>query len=107
MIQSLHTSEDLVKVVSENDVVVIDLYATWCVPCQQMLPVVEELAETMPVPFYKVDIDEVPSAKEFTGAKAVPMLMIYKKGKRREFAFGVVEKEKIESKINRIIESPI
>jgi thioredoxin 1 len=100
---SLHTIADVEKAVSENEVVVLDLYATWCVPCQQMLPVVGELAEASSVPFYKVDIDEVPEVKEFTGAKAVPMLLIYKQGKKREFAFGVNEKNKIESKLNRVL----
>ena len=103
MMNSLHTIADVEKAVSENEVVVLDLYATWCVPCQQMLPVVGELAEASSVPFYKVDIDEVPEVKEFTGAKAVPMLLIYKQGKKREFAFGVNEKNKIESKLNRVL----
>lgn len=101
MMNSLHTIEEVKQAVTEHDVVVLDLYATWCVPCQQMLPVVGELAETTSVPFYKVDIDEVPEVKEFTGAKAVPMLLIYKQGKKREFAFGITEKSKIESKLNR------
>ena len=101
MMNSLHTIEEVQQAVTEHDVVVLDLYATWCVPCQQMLPVLGELAETSSVPFYKVDIDEVPEVKEFTGAKAVPMLLIYKQGKKREFAFGITEKTKIESKLNR------
>ena len=103
MMKSLHTIAELEQAIIEHDVVVVDLYATWCVPCQQMLPVIGELAETSPVPFYKVDIDEVPEVKDFTGAKAVPMLLIYKQGKKREFAFGVNEKSKIESKLNRVI----
>jgi len=103
--ENLHTLVDVEKAIAEHDVVVLDLYATWCVPCQQMLPVVGELAETSSVPFYKVDIDEVPEVKEFTGAKAVPMLLIYKQGKKREFAFGITEKAKIESKLNRITRS--
>jgi thioredoxin 1 len=103
VMKSLHTIAELEQAITEHDVVVVDLYATWCVPCQQMLPVIGELAETSPVPFYKVDIDEVPEVKDFTGAKAVPMLLIYKQGKKREFAFGVNEKSKIESKLNRVI----
>ncbi len=103
--KNLHTLADVEKAIAEHDVVVLDLYATWCVPCQQMLPVVGELAETSSVPFYKVDIDEVPEVKEFTGAKAVPMLLIYKQGKKREFAFGITDKTKIESKLNRVTRS--
>jgi thioredoxin 1 len=105
MIKSITSITDLEKEISSNDVVVVDLYATWCVPCQQMLPVVEELSNSSAVPFYKVDIDEVPEVKEFTGAKAVPMLLIYKQGKKREFAFGITDKTKIESKLNRVTRS--
>ena len=80
-----------------------DLYATWCKPCQEMLPVIEEISNTNDIPFYKVDIDEVPDAKTFTGAKAVPMLYIYKDGRIREFAFGVNDKSKIEMKLKRVM----
>jgi len=103
MMNSLHTISEVEQAIAEHDVIVLDLYATWCVPCQQILPVVGELAESSPVPFYKVDIDEVPEVKELTGAKAVPMLLIYKQGKKREFAFGINEKSKIESKLNRVL----
>lgn len=98
----INTIDELKSVVEQNETAVVDLYATWCVPCQQMFPVVEELAgETPAVPFYKVDIDKVPDAKEFTGAKAVPMLLIYKNGRKKEFAFGINPKDKIKSKIDR------
>lgn len=101
MINQVHSLEELQDVVTNNDTVVVDLFATWCEPCQQMLPVVEELAAQSPVPFYKVDIDKVPEAKQFTGVKAIPMFLVYKNGKRKEFAFGVTEKDKLESKISR------
>jgi thioredoxin 1 len=103
MIPSIQNIDELKDAVSADDVVVVDLYATWCEPCQQMLPVVEELAEELSVPFYKVDIDQVPDAKTFTGAKAVPMLLVYKNGKRKEFAFGITPKDKLQGKIERAI----
>ena len=101
---TITTLAELEQVVQDNSVVVIDLVASWCVPCQQMLPVVAELAGENPaVPFYKVDIDMVPEAKTFTGAKAVPMLIIYKNAGRREFAFGITPKEKLQQKLTRVL----
>jgi thioredoxin 1 len=105
MMQTITSITELEKEIATHDVIVLDLYATWCVPCQEMLPVIEELSNTSTIPFYKVDIDVVPEVKEFTGAKAVPMLLIYKDGKRREFAFGITAKEKIQSKLNRVLRS--
>ena len=103
MLKSANTLDELKEAVTTNDIVVVDLYATWCKPCQEMLPVIEELSNTNDIPFYKVDIDEVPDAKTFTGAKAVPMLYIYKDGRIREFAFGVNDKSKIEMKLKRVM----
>lgn len=103
MLKSVSTLDELKEAVTTNDIVVVDLYATWCKPCQEMLPVIEELSNTNDIPFYKVDIDEVPDAKTFTGAKAVPMLYIYKEGRIREFAFGVNDKSKIEMKLKRVM----
>jgi thioredoxin 1 len=96
-----HTLEELKNAIDTNELVVVDLYADWCSPCQQMLPVIEELAQENDVPFYKVNIDDVPDAKDFTGAKAIPMILIYKNGRKKEFAFGVTPKDKIQTKIDR------
>jgi thiol-disulfide isomerase/thioredoxin len=101
--QEITSITELTEVVNNNSEVVIDLFATWCIPCQEMLPVVTEIAESAPVPFYKIDIDKVPEAKKFTGAKAVPMIIMYKEGRVREFAFGVTPREKIEQKMNRLL----
>ena len=103
MMTAIQSIEELKDAVTTDDVVVVDLYATWCEPCQQMLPVVEELAENLSVPFYKVDIDQVPEAKAFTGAKAVPMLLVYKDGRKKEFAFGINPKDKLQTKIERVM----
>jgi thioredoxin 1 len=103
MMQQITTIDELKQVVTDNPLAVIDLYAQWCSPCKEMLPVIEELSGENPdIPFYKVDIDMVPEAKEFTGAKAVPMLIIYKNGGRREFAFGITPKDKIQQKLTRV-----
>jgi thioredoxin 1 len=101
MLNEVNTIDELKELVQSNDTVVIDLYATWCKPCQEMLPVIDEISNTTDIPFYKVDIDKIPEAKAFTGAKAVPMLYIYKGGRIREFAYGINDKTKIEMKLKR------
>ena len=102
---TINTIEQLKSVVEQNKTVVVDLYADWCAPCQQMLPVVEELSKEVDVPFYKVNIDTLPEAKEFTGAKAIPMLLVYSQGKKREFAFGITPKDKVKNKIERVMKN--
>ena len=103
MLKSIDTIDELKDAVINNNIAIVDLYATWCKPCQEMLPVIEEISNTTDIPFFKVDIDEVPEAKTFTGAKAVPMLYMYKDGRIREFAYGVNDKSKIEMKLKRVM----
>ena len=103
MLKSIDTIDELKDAVINNNIAIVDLYATWCKPCQEMLPVIEEISNTTDIPFFKVDIDNVPEAKSFTGAKAVPMLYMYKDGRIREFAYGVNDKSKIEMKLKRVM----
>jgi thioredoxin 1 len=105
MLKSIDTIDELKDAVNNNNIAIVDLYATWCKPCQEMLPVIEEISNTTDIPFFKVDIDQVPEAKTFTGAKAVPMLYMYKEGRIREFAYGVNDKSKIEMKLKRVMRS--
>jgi len=105
MLKSIDTIDELKDAVKNNNIAIVDLYATWCKPCQEMLPVIEEISTTTDIPFFKVDIDQVPEAKTFTGAKAVPMLYMYKEGRIREFAYGVNDKSKIEMKLKRVMRS--
>ena len=81
---------------------VVDFYADWCQSCVEMMPIVEEVAGESTVPFYKVNIDESPEMKEKNRIKAIPMLMMYKEGRVREFLYGKNDKEKIIQKVKRI-----
>jgi thioredoxin 1 len=49
------------KLISENELVVVDFHASWCGPCKLIAPKLKKFAEeTTNVVFAKVDVDEVP-----------------------------------------------
>lgn len=64
--------------------VVIDCFATWCPPCQQMAPVFDKLAGDYPdVVFIKMDMDQVPAfLKSELSVWALPTFVFFKHGKK-------------------------
>jgi len=63
--------------------VVVYYTATWCMPCQQIRPKVDQLSmQYQNVSFVKVDIDELAEVAQFAGVRSVPTFEFYKKGTR-------------------------
>ncbi len=49
------TDDNFRQIYQDNDMVILDFWAVWCGPCQQFLPVFEEVSEKFPdVVFGKV-----------------------------------------------------
>ena len=62
--------------------VIVDFFAEWCGPCKMMTPILQELKKTVgdTVTVLKIDIDKNPRYAEQFNVRAVPTLIIFKKG---------------------------
>lgn len=73
--------------------VVVDCFASWCPPCQQIAPVFADLAsQYADVVFIKVDMDEAPGLKGELGVWALPTFVFLRYGKKQGSFMGANER---------------
>ncbi len=93
------------EVVSSEVPVIIDFWASWCMPCQMMAPVFEELSEEYKgeLKFGKVNTEEERELSMLFQIRSIPTLAIVYKGKVIDQIFGFSQKEQLREKIDRIV----
>jgi len=73
---------------------VVDFWAPWCGPCNQMAPVIEAFAEEQPdVAVFKVDVDQNPTLSKTYKMQSIPTIFLFENGKEKERLIGSVGKQ--------------
>lgn len=92
------TSENFEKEVLQSNVpVLVDFWASWCMPCKMMMPVVEELEKEMEstVKVCKINIDEEADLAIKYGVMSIPTFLVFKEGKVINKTVGVQDKQEL------------
>ena len=101
MIKHLEREDNLGEI-KKRKKVLVDYFATWCMPCKMLSPILEEVAEAdKEVTIVKVDIDEFEQEAVMAGIRSVPTLVYYKDGKEAKRVSGVHSKEEILEIMNK------
>lgn len=75
------TTEQFEALIRENEVVMVDFWASWCAPCRQFAHVYENVAALYEkVVFAKVNIEEEQELADTFQIRSIPHLMVFKQG---------------------------
>ncbi len=83
------------ELINGSTPVLVDFYATWCGPCKQLSPIIEEVAIELKgkVKVIKIDVDKNPAASQVYQVRGVPTMILFKSGKQVWKQSGVMPKE--------------
>jgi len=71
------TKDNFEETVANNEIVLVDFWATWCAPCRSFAPIYEQVSENHPdIVFAKVDTEQEQELAAHFQVRSIPTLMI-------------------------------
>ncbi len=95
MVNEVNTQEfnEMIK----SGTVVCDFFATWCMPCKMLAPVMEEVSEKFSdkAKFVKVNIDENMELAAEYSVMSIPLVAVFKDGELAAKSLGFCSKSEM------------
>ncbi len=105
-LEEITTKESFYDAISNGETpVVIDFYSPYCVPCRQLLPLLEESAQKYQgkIRFYKINVTDFADLAISYNISSVPTVLVFDgKGKIIEQATGIEDINKVVKKLESL-----
>jgi len=87
----------------KNGLTLVDFWASWCMPCKMMAPVLNEVAEELgdKARVAKLDVESNRASSAKYGVRNIPTMILFKNGKEINRFVGVKTKSFLVSEINK------
>lgn len=101
----IHATDNNFDETIKSGVVLVDFWATWCGPCRQQSPILEEVNKEMAgkITIAKLNIDENRTTTKRFGVMNIPTLLIFKNGVQVNKFVGLTEKDEIINALNKVL----
>ncbi len=93
------------ELIQSEKPVLVDFFATWCGPCQQLGPILKEVKDEMGdnVSILKIDVDKNQQLAAQYQVRGVPTMLLFKNGKQVWRQSGLVFKNDLVREIKNYL----
>jgi thioredoxin 2 len=92
------SQEDFDAEVTASVPVLVDMWAPWCMPCRQVTPLLENVAQTNSgrLKLVKLNVDSAPDIAARFGVQGIPTLLVIRDGNEVDRLVGAAPQPRIE-----------
>lgn len=90
----------MTSMIPEQGLSLVQIYADWCGPCQEMHPIVDEIAGELGFPVVKLNLDENQEYAKRIGVSSIPAFLICKDGAALMGCLGYQTKDELKAWID-------
>jgi thioredoxin 1 len=85
------------QIIQSDKPVLVDLFATWCGPCQMLAPILKDVKTNLGerISIIKIDVDKNQAVAAQYQVRGVPTMILFQNGKQLWRQSGVISKEEI------------
>ena len=89
----------------ESGVALVDIWASWCMPCKQIAPIVDQFSIDFQGRVAVGKLDATPNGDKVSelGIRNIPTILIYKDGEIVDRSVGMTTKEKLSELVEQYL----